>query len=61
MIAGLKGSNKAEGEKRLYIHGEKEFEKHDEYKKNGVPLQEKVVTALKKLSEEMKIKYDIEK
>ena len=61
MIAGLKDSNKAEGEERLYIHGEKEFEKYDEYKKNGVPLQEKVATALKKLSEEMNIKYDIEK
>jgi L-2-hydroxycarboxylate dehydrogenase (NAD+) len=61
MMLGLKDSSKAEGEKRLYIHGEKEFEKYDEYKKNGVPLQEKVITALKKLSEEMNIKYDIEK
>ena len=61
MMSGLKDSNKAEGEERVYLHGEKEFEKYDEYKKNGVPLQEKVITALKKLSEEMDIKYDIEK
>jgi L-2-hydroxycarboxylate dehydrogenase (NAD+) len=61
MMAGLKNSNKSEGEGRIYIHGEKEFEKHDDYKKNGVPLQEKVIAALKKLSTEMNIKYDIEK
>jgi L-2-hydroxycarboxylate dehydrogenase (NAD+) len=61
MLEGLRESTKAKGEKRVYIHGEKEFEKYDEYKKRGVPLQEKVVAALKNLSQEMSIPYNIEK
>jgi LDH2 family malate/lactate/ureidoglycolate dehydrogenase len=61
MLAGLKSSNKAKGAQRIYIHGEKEFEKYDEYRRNGVPLEESVIAAMKKLSTEMNIKYDIEK
>ncbi|MGB7062883.1 MAG: Ldh family oxidoreductase [Candidatus Zixiibacteriota bacterium] len=61
MLEGLKSSNKAKGEKRIFIHGEKEFEKFDTYKKKGVPLQEKVVAALKGLSKELGIPYNIKK
>ena len=61
MLQGLKDSSKATGEKRIFIHGEKEFEKHDEYKKRGVPLQDKVEAALKNLSKELNIPYNIEK
>ncbi len=61
MLQGLKDSQKAEGENRIFIHGEKEFEKNDEYKKIGVPLQEKVVAALKNLSQELSIPYNMEK
>jgi LDH2 family malate/lactate/ureidoglycolate dehydrogenase len=61
MLGGLKKSTKAQGENRIFIHGEKEFEKHDMYKKKGVPLQDKVVAALKNLSKELSIPYNIEK
>ena len=61
MLGGLKSSNKAKGEKRIFIHGEKEFEKDDLYKKKGVPLQEKVVAALKGLSRELGVPYNIKK
>jgi LDH2 family malate/lactate/ureidoglycolate dehydrogenase len=61
MLDGLRKSTKAKGDKRVYIHGEKEYEKHDMYKKKGVPLQEKVVKALKNLSKELSIPYNIEK
>lgn len=61
MLSGLKNSNKAEGEHKIWIHGEKEFVKYDEYRKNGVPLEESVIAAMKKLSQEMGVKYDIEK
>jgi L-2-hydroxycarboxylate dehydrogenase (NAD+) len=61
MLQGLMDSHKAEGENRIFIHGEKEFEKNDEYKKIGVPLQEKVVAALKNLSKELSIPYNMEK
>ncbi len=61
MIHGLKNSHKAEGANRIYIHGEKEFERYDEYKKNGVPIEVKVLDQLKKAGEELGVKYDIEK
>ena len=59
MIQTLKNTQKAKGEKRVYIHGEKEFEKYDDYKKNGVPLQDKVVANLKLMAEETGVKYDL--
>jgi len=59
MIQTLKNSQKAKGEKRIFIHGEKEFEKWDEYKKKGVPLQEKVVASLKQMAQETGVKYDL--
>ncbi len=59
MIQTLKGSQKAKGENRIYIHGEKEFEKWDEYRKNGVPLAEKVVANLKLMGEETGVPYDL--
>ncbi len=61
MLMGLKDSHKASGERRIFIHGEKEFERHDEYKKKGVPLQEKVVVALRNLSAELNVPYNMEK
>jgi LDH2 family malate/lactate/ureidoglycolate dehydrogenase len=61
MLGGLMGSTKAKGEKRIFIHGEKEFEKFDLGKKKGVPLQSKVVAALKNLSRELSVPYNIEK
>jgi L-2-hydroxycarboxylate dehydrogenase (NAD+) len=61
MIQGLKNSQKAEGANRIYIHGEKEFEKYDEYKKRGVPIEAKVLDQMKKVGDELGIKYDIEK
>jgi len=61
MISELKNSSKAEGQDRVYIHGEKEFVKWENYKKNGVPLQDKVYDQLEKLSQEMNLKFDIKK
>lgn len=59
MIQQLKNSQKAKGQNRVYIHGEKEFEKWEEYKKNGVPLGEKVVETLKQLSQELGVTYNL--
>ena len=61
MLGGLKHSDKAKGDKRIFIHGEKEFEKYDLHKRKGVPLQEKVVAALKGASKELGIPYNIKK
>ena len=43
----LHNSTKAEGQNKIYIHGEKEFEKEKELMQSGIPLQEKVYEALK--------------
>ena len=59
MIQTLKNSQKAKGENRVFIHGEKEYEKFEDYKKNGVPLQDKVVNALKQMGEETGVPYDL--
>jgi len=59
MIGKLKDSQKAKDENRVFIHGEKEYEKWDQYRKNGVPLQEKVVANLKKIALDTGLTYDL--
>ncbi len=46
-IQELKQAPLAEGEDRIYIHGEKEFEKRLSYEKDGFPLMEPVVEMMK--------------
>lgn len=58
-IDRLKNSAKADGEERIYIHGEKEYEKQDEYKKNGIPLQEKVYATLKEIAGQRSVDFDL--
>ncbi len=48
----LAHSEKSEGQDRIYLHGEKEFEEDARRRKNGIPLDEKTVESLTKLSEE---------
>ncbi len=52
----LVNSQKAEGEERIYVHGEKEFEAEALRKKDGIPLDKKTVESLQKLSAEYDIK-----
>ncbi len=51
----LKNSKKAEGQARVYVHGEKEFEKHEIREKEGIPLDAKTVESLLKISEEFNV------
>jgi len=52
LIRRLRSSPKAEGQDRIYIHGEKEFEAEEERRRNGIPLHPKVVDMLRGFSEE---------
>jgi len=52
LIRRLKNSRKAEGQDRIYLHGEKEFELEEKYRKEGIPLYHKVYDDLKAISEE---------
>jgi len=51
----LKTAPKAEGQERIYIHGEKEFEETERRKRDGIPLNPKVVADLTRVAGELGI------
>jgi LDH2 family malate/lactate/ureidoglycolate dehydrogenase len=53
IVRGLRSSAKAEGQERILIHGEKEFEAAEARRRSGIPLHPKVVTDLRALGEEL--------
>jgi L-2-hydroxycarboxylate dehydrogenase (NAD+) len=55
----LKSSDKAEGQERIFIHGEKEFEMADERMREGIPLHPKVVKDLQEIGEEQGVPYNL--
>jgi len=59
MIRELKGSAKAEGQDRIYIHGEIEFEMEEERRREGIPLHPKVVASLRQIGQELGVQFDI--
>jgi L-2-hydroxycarboxylate dehydrogenase (NAD+) len=58
-IRKLKGGNRAEGATRIYVHGEKEFEKADVRSTDGIPLESKVEAGLKKIASDLHIEYNL--
>ncbi len=60
IIHRLKATPKAEGQDRIYIHGEKEFEITAESMKNGVVLIPAVIDTLKEISEKFNVPLDFE-
>ena len=58
-IQQIKNAPKLPGHKRIYIHGEKEFEQAERCAKEGVPLMEEVVNALKQAGKEAGVEFDI--
>ncbi len=57
MISELQGSAKAEGESRIYVAGEKEFEREDDALRNGVPVYHKVVEEIEEIGAELGIEW----
>jgi L-2-hydroxycarboxylate dehydrogenase (NAD+) len=51
----LKGSHKAEGQDRIYVAGEKEFEEAGRRQRDGIPLQDVVLADLQALGGEFGI------
>ena len=45
----LKDSPKAQGQARIYVHGEKSFARTEAFRREGIPLDPKVVDAMKKI------------
>ncbi|MDY7079174.1 MAG: Ldh family oxidoreductase [Chloroflexota bacterium] len=56
----LKDTPKAEGESRIYIHGEKEYEEAERRSRDGIPLNPKVAADLRAIGEEVGVEYDLE-
>ena len=53
----LKDSAKAEGQSRIYVHGEKSFAKMEKYRKEGVLLGTKVVDEMKRIGAELGVAW----
>jgi len=59
LIQRLRNSAKAEGQMRIYIHGEKEFELEEKYRKEGIPLYYKVFEDLGAIAEEVGVAFSL--
>jgi LDH2 family malate/lactate/ureidoglycolate dehydrogenase len=53
----LKESPKAVGQNRIYVHGEKSYARMEKYRREGIPLQLKVVAELKKIGNELGVPW----
>jgi len=59
IIQRLKNLSKAEGQERIYIHGEKEYEEAERRQRDGIPLMKKVYEDLQAIAEEVGVEFDI--
>jgi LDH2 family malate/lactate/ureidoglycolate dehydrogenase len=60
LIRRLKDSPKAEGQTRIYIHGEKEFEAKEERLRTGIPLGPKVAETLQAIARELGVPLEFQ-
>lgn len=60
LLIQLKDSPKADGEERIYIHGEKEFENAELAAREGIRLSEAAVNTLKQSGLEDGVEFDLE-
>lgn len=58
LIIKMKNTKKAPGQDRVYVHGEKEFEKTEYNTKNGVPVHKKAVEIIKEIGEKYSVSCD---
>jgi len=56
----LKNAPTAEGQARIYIHGEKEYEETERRLRDGIPLNPKVAADMRAIADEVGVEYDIE-
>jgi LDH2 family malate/lactate/ureidoglycolate dehydrogenase len=60
LIRELKSTPPIEGEKRVYVAGEIEFETAEERSERGIPLHPSVLKGLREVSEQLGVPYDLE-
>ena len=59
LFTQLKTAEKADGQERIFIHGEKEFELTEKYQKEGIPMLEEVVKSLMSAGETVGVPFDL--
>ena len=59
LIQRVKSSAKAEGQHRIFIHGEKEFEMAEKRRREGIPLGPKVAASLREIAAELDVEFDL--
>ena len=59
LIRRLKNLAKADGQKRIFIHGEREFECEERYRREGIPLYYKVYEDLKAIGGEVGVPFSL--
>ena len=59
LIRELKGGSLAEGQTRIYVHGEKEYEEAERRASQGIPLGAKVEASLKEIAANLGVAYDL--
>jgi len=59
IIARLKDTPRTEGQERIYIHGEKEYEEAERRQAEGIPLVRKVYDDLQAIAGETGVVFDI--
>ena len=60
LIQGLKATTPIEGQDRVYVAGEIEFETADERGDHGIPLHDSVLKGLRDVGAELGVAYDLE-
>jgi len=58
-IRALKAAPKLPGQERIYIHGEKEFEKTEKFQAEGIPLQPEIVDSLIEAGKTAGVPFDL--
>jgi LDH2 family malate/lactate/ureidoglycolate dehydrogenase len=59
LMTDLRNAPKAEGQSRIYLAGEKEFEQEAENRVRGVPVLEEVVRGLDQAGREVGVPFDL--
>ena len=55
----LKDAPKAEGQSRIYVHGEKSYARTERYRREGIPLGAEVIESMKKVGSELGIAWSL--
>ncbi len=59
LMEELRNAPKAEGQERIYVAGEKEFELEAEYRAKGIPIMGEVVNGLELAGDEVGVPFDL--